>query len=74
MKAVPKSKQHDKIINFCQLLGQHHMLGRNNHIMHFDEFSKEIYKTVDEMGHVDKNNKKKKIILKSVYKGYKWTN
>lgn len=54
MKAVPKGKQHDKIIYFCQLLGQHHMLWRNNHIMQFDEFSKKIYKTVDEMGHVDK--------------------
>lgn len=49
------------------------MLWRNNHIMHFDEFSKEIYKTVDEMGHVDKKINKI-TILKSVYKGYKWTN
>ncbi len=29
MKAVPKGKQRDTIIYFCQRLGQHHMLWRN---------------------------------------------
>ncbi len=46
MKAVPKGKQRDMIIYFCQRLGQHH---RNNHIM-----VDEMWMTVDEMGHVVK--------------------